>query len=397
MARTKAVLPAGTRIADYLSVGLLAQVCPLAKIHQILNDTGRQSQRQRDLPAHGVVYYVLALGLYMGVAYEEVLRLTLEAMSFLGSPVKREISKSALSQARSRLSWQVMERLADECLMPIAQPHTKGAWFKGLRLVSVDGSTLDLAHESANIEAFGGPTANVGVAGYPQLRFAGLVEGGTHVMFALAHGAYTDSEITLFDKLLPKLKPDMLLLADRYFLGYKAWAKARQTGAQLLWRAKKNNILPVDQVLPDGSYLSHLNPSRGNKDTSLQSLPVRVVEYFIDGDPQAEPLYRLVTSLLDPEVATAHELAQVYHERWEIETTLKEMKTHLRGARVVLRSKTPDLVRQEFYGLWLAHFAVRRLMHEAALQKDIDPDELSFKKSLQIVRCKLPHAGAVPP
>ena len=140
-----------------------------------------------------------------------------------------------------------------------------------------------------------------------------------------------------------------------------------------------------------------MNPSRGNKDASLQSLPVRVVEYFIDGDTQAEPLYRLVTSLLDPEVATAHEFARVYHERWEIETTLKEMKTHLRGARVVLRSKTPDLVRQEFYGLWLAHFAVRRLMHEAALQKDIDPDELSFKKSLQIVRCKLPHAGAVPP
>ena len=397
MARTKAVLPAGTRIADYLSVGLLAQVCPLAKIHQILNDTGRQSQRHRDLPAHGVVYYVLALGLYMGVAYEEVLRLTLEAMSFLGSPIKREITKSALSQARSRLSWQVMERLADECLMPIAQPRTKGAWFKGLRLVSVDGSTLDLVHESANIEAFGGPTANVGVAGYPQLRFAGLVEGGTHVMFALALGAYTDSEITLFDKLLFKLKPDMLLLADRYFLGYKAWAKARQTGAQLLWRAKKNAILPVDQALPDGSYLSRLFPSRGNKDAGLQSLPVRVVEYFIDGDSQAEPLYRLVTSLLDPEVATAQELARVYHERWEIETTLKEMKTHLRGARVVLRSKTPDLVRQEFYGLWLAHFAVRRLMHEAALQKDIDPDELSFKKSLQIVRCKLPHAGAVPP
>lgn len=397
MARTKAVLPTGTRIADYLSVGLLAQVCPLAKIHQVLQDTGRQSQRQRDLPAHGVVYYVLALGLYMGVAYEEVLRLTLEAMSFLGSPTKKEITKSGLSQARSRLSWQVMQTLADECLMPIAQAHTKGAWFKGLRLVSVDGSTLDLPHERANIAAFGGPTANVGTAGYPQLRFAGLVEGGTHVMFALALGAYTDSEIALFDKLLPKLKPDMLLLADRYFLGYKAWAKARQTGAQLLWRAKKNVILPVDQALEDGSYLSHLHPSRGDKDLSLQNLPVRVVEYFIDGDPQAEPLYRLVTSLLDPATATAEELAHVYHERWEIETTLKEMKTHLRGARVVLRSKTPDLVRQEFYGLWLAHFAVRRLMHEAALKQDIDPDELSFKKSLHIIRCKLPHAGAVPP
>ena len=164
----------------------------------------------------------------------------------------------------------------------------------------------------------------------------------------------------------------------------------------MLWRAKKNNILPVDQGLPDGSYLSHLNPSRGNKDTSLQSLTVRVVEYFIDGDPQAEPLYRLVTSLLDPEVATARELTRVYHERWEIETTLKEMKTHLRGARVVLRSKTPDLVRQEFYGLWLAQFAVRRLMHEAALQKDIDPDELSFKRVFKSGAANCPMLGLFP-
>lgn len=134
----------------------------------------------------------------------------------------------------------------------------------------------------------------------------------------------------------------MLLLADRYFLGYKARVKARHTRAQLLWRTKKNAVLPVDQTLPDGLYLSHLNPPMGDKDMSLQRLPVRMVEYFIDGDTQAEPLYRLVTSLLEPALASAQGLAHVYRERWEIETTLKKLKTHLRGAKAVLRSKTPD-------------------------------------------------------
>ena len=195
--------------------------------------------------------------------------------------------------------------------MTIAQPHTKGAWFKELRTVSVDGGTLDLTHKIANIAAFGVPIANVGTAGYPQLRFAGLIKRGTDVTFALALGACTESEISFFDRLLPNLKPDMLCMAECYFLSYRAWVKARQTGAHLLWRARKNTISQVDQALPDVSHLSHLNPSRGSKDVSLQRLPVRVVEYFIDGDPQAEPLYRLVTSLLDPEVATAQELARV--------------------------------------------------------------------------------------
>jgi Insertion element 4 transposase N-terminal/Transposase DDE domain len=400
MARTKAVLTAGPRISDYLSVGLLSQVCPLDTVNQALAQEDRHSERHRDMPAHAVVYYVLALGLYMGVAYEEVLRLTLEALNFLGLPGKREVSKSALSQARTRLGWQVMQRLADQCLTPIAQPHTKGAWFKGLRLVSVDGSTLDLPHEEANIAAFGGPRppgAPLGVTTYPQVRFAGLLEAGTHVMFGLAMGSFKTGELSLLTQLLPKLRSDMLCMADRGFMGYPAWCSARQTGAQLLWRAKQDNILPVRQVLADGSYLSELRPRKSNTNKALKPVPVRVLEYHLDGDAQAQPSYRLVTSLLDPAVASAQELAQLYHERWEIETTLAEMKTHLRGARVVLRSKTPDLVRQEFYGLWLAHFAVRRLMHEAALRIDVDPDDLSFKKSLHILRAKLPYAGAVPP
>ena len=212
MARTKARLEGEVRIADFLSVGLLTQVCPRDKVEAVLTRLGKHSQRERDMPAHAVVYYVLTLGLYMGVAYEEVLRLTLEALSFLGLPGKREVSKSALSQARTRLGWQVMAQLAEECLTPIAQPHTQGAWFKGLRVVSVDGSTLDVPDEAANELAFGRPSAWQGKAAYPQLRFVGLLEGGTHVMFATALGAYTDSETSLFGQLIARLKPDMLCL-----------------------------------------------------------------------------------------------------------------------------------------------------------------------------------------
>ena len=344
MARTKARLDGEVRMADYLSVGLLAQVCPREKVEAVLAALGKQSRRERNMPAHAVVYYVLTLGLYMGVAYEEVLRLTLEALNFLGLPGKREVSKSALSQARTRLGWQVMARLAEECLEPIAQPHTQGAWFKDLRVVSADGSTLDVPDEAPNAQAFGRPVAWQGKSAYPKVRFVGLLEGGTHVMFALALVAYSDSETTLFGQLIPRLKPDMLCLADRFFLGYKLWCKARQTGAQLLWRVKKNAVFPVQQALLDGSYVSQLRPDRASRLAGCQPQTVRIIEYHLDGDRQAEPLYRLVTSVLDPELASAQELAQLYCERWEI-----------------------------------------------------DPDRLSFKTSLQIVRAKLPYSAAIPP
>ena len=192
-------------MADYLSAGLLTQVCPRDKVEAVLAALGKQSRRERNMPAHAVVYYVLTLGLYTGVAYEEVLRLTLEALNFLGLPGKREVSKSALSQARARLGWQVMAQLAEECLEPIAQPHTQGAWFKDLRVVSADGSTLDVPDEAPNAQAFGRPVAWQGKSVYPQVRFVGLLEGGTHVMFALALGAYSDSETTLFGQLIPRL------------------------------------------------------------------------------------------------------------------------------------------------------------------------------------------------
>ena len=189
----------------------------------------------------------------------------------------------------------------------------------------------------------------------------------------------------------------MLCLADRYFFSFELWQQAKGTGAELLWRIKKNLRLPCEQRLADGSYLSRIYPSQQDRRRQRNGVVVRVIDYRLEGVDGAEPIYRLVTPILDPEKAPAPELAALYHERWEIETALDELKTHLRGARMVLRSKTPDLVRQEFYGLLMAHFATRGLMHEAALKADEDPDRLSFVHAVRVIRRKIHSFPAIPP
>jgi hypothetical protein len=224
-----------------------------------------------------------------------------------------------------------------------------------------------------------------------------LVENGTHVLFGTQMSGYADGEITLAHKVLPSLGKGMLCLADRNFFGFELWKKAHATGADLLWRVKKNLRLPCEERLSDGSYLSTIYRSDKDRRRGRDGVRVRVIEYTLDGVTDAEPLYRLVTSSLDPSQAPAQELAALYHERWEIETALDELKTHLRGSKIVLRSKTPDLVRQEFYGLMMTHFAIRGLMHEAALQAQEDPDRLSFLHAVRVVRRKLPQFVAIPP
>lgn len=399
MARTIAELPSGSRITDYVSLGVIAKTFPLVKILAILKATEKSSVRQRDLPAHVVVYYVIALALYMQSSYREVLRCLLEGIQWLRDPSAtiRVAGKSGISQARSRVGWEPFRQLHDELVKPIAVPATKGAWYGAWRLVSLDGSTLDVADEQINADAFGRPGASRGSSAYPQIRFVSLVENGTHVLFGSQVDAYATGEITLAKKVLPCLRKGMLCLADREFFGYQLWKQARATGADLLWRVKKNMRLVCDKRLSDGSYLSRIYPSERDLRHKTNGIVVRVIDYRLEGVEGAEPIYRLVTSILDHEKAPAKELAALYHERWEIETALDELKTHLRGSKIVLRSKTPDLVRQEFYGFLMAHFAIRGLMHEAALKAKEDPDRLSFLHAVRVVRRKLPVFSAIPP
>jgi Insertion element 4 transposase N-terminal/Transposase DDE domain len=399
MSRTIAALPAGSRITDYISLGVVAKTFPLDKIHAVLAATGKESLRQRDLPAHVVVYYVIALALFMQSSYREVLRCLLEGIQWLMEP-SAEIDvagNSGISQARTRLGWEPLRQLHDEVVRPVAVAATKGAWYREWRLVSIDGSTLDVADEKGNNEAFGRPGANRGTSAYPQIRFVSLVENGTHVLFGSRMADYATSEIALAKTVLPSLSKGMLCLADRGFFGFGMWTQAAATGADLLWRVRKNILLPCEKRLPDGSYLSRIYPSQQDQRRERNGVVVRVIEYRLEGVEGAEALYRLATTILDHELAPAAELAALYHERWEIETAFDELKTHLRGAHIVLRSKTPDLVRQEFYGLLMAHFAVRGLMHEAALSADEDPDRLSFLHAVRVVRRKMAAFGAIPP
>ena len=399
MARTVADLPEGTRITDYISLGVIAKAFPITAIREVLAKTEKTSIRQRDLPAQVVVYYVIALALYMQSSYREVLRCLLEGMQWLRDPsAKIKVAgKSGISQARARLSWEPLRQLHDELVQPIGVKATKGAWYGRWRTVSLDGSTFDVADEQANEDAFGRPGASRGNSAFPQIRFVSLVENGTHVLFGSQMDAYGTGEIALAKSVLPRLKKGMLCLADRQFFGFEMWQLARATGADLLWRMKKNMRMACEKRLPDGSYLSHVYPSERDWRRKSNGVAVRVIDYRLEGIADAEPIYRLVTTILDFQKAPAHELAALYHERWEIESALDELKTHLRGPRIVLRSKAPDLVRQEFYGLMMAHFAIRGLMHEAALKANEDPDHLSFLHAVRVIRRKLPAYHAIPP
>jgi len=399
MARTLASLPRGSRVTDYISLGVVSRAIPREKIDSILASTGKASLRQRELPAHLVVYYVIALALYMQSSYREVLRCLLEGIQWLTKPEEtvRATGKSGISQARSRLGAEPLRRLYEQVVVPIASEKTRGARYRTWRLLSLDGSTLDVADTEENENEFGRPSASRGSSAYPQLRFVALLENGTHVLLGGRMGSYATGEITLAQEVVPQLKPGMLCLADRFFFGFKLWTTAQASGCELLWRVRKHLRLEVRERLSDGSYLSAIYPSEKDARHKTKGLRVRVIDYQLQGIPDAEPIYRLVTTILDPLRAPAEEPAALYHERWEIENTFDELKTHLRGRQIVLRSKTPELVRQEFYGFLLAHFAVRQLMHEAALSVAEDPDRLSFLHAVRVVRRKLSVWDAISP
>ena len=399
MARTIGELPRGTRITDYISLGVLTRAFPRKIIEEILARTGKKSIRHRDLPAHVVIYYIIALILYMQSSYREVLRCLLEGIRWLLGPDRnfKVTGKSGISQARTRLGVEPLRALHNEIVKPIAVESTRGAWYRNWRLVSIDGSTLDIADQNENEKEFGRPSASRGNSAYPQLRFVSLVENGTHVLFGTHFGGINTGEITLAKEVLGSLTKGMLGIADRNFYSFELWNQARDTGSELLWRIKKNMDLPCEKRLDDGSYLSRIYATWKDHRQRKNGQVVRVIEYKLEGVPGAEPIYRLLTTILQDKEAPAKELAALYHERWEIETAFDELKTHLRGSRIVLRSKTPELVKQEFYGLMMAHFAIRLLMHEAALKINEDPDRLSFLHSVRVIRRKIPGFVLTPP
>ena len=385
MARTAAGLPPGIRLTDHISLGVLTASFPIETVHEVLQRTGRASQRERDLPAHVMVYYAMALALYADVSTHEVLRCLLEGVRWLGDPDAgaEPAGPSGISQARTRLGAAPLEQLYRTVVEPVAVEGTPGAWYRGWRVMSLDGTTLDVGDTTANARAFGRPRSARGVnttGAFPQLRLVGLLETGTHVICGAQLGTCRTSEVALAADVLPSLTGEMLCLADRGLLGFDLWRTASATGAALVWRASATFTLPVLERWADGSYRSQLrwNPQCRSRDRT--PIPVRVIAYTLPGASGAKARYRVVTNILEATRAPAAELAALYHERWEMETAFDEFKTHLRGAQRVLRSKTPELVRQEAWGFLLAHFAIRALMHEAALgalPRASDPDRFA--------------------
>jgi hypothetical protein len=398
MARQPARLPKGTRISDYVTLGVLTATVPGDLIDAVLAETGKQSRRYRQLPARLVVYYVMALVLFAQASYGEVLRCLLEGVRWLRlkGDATALAGKSAITRARIRLGVEPMKELYERVARPLAEPGLPGAFYHGLRLVSLDGTTIPMPDEPELNQRFGRPIGAQGPGPVPRARLLALMESGTHAIFAAAIGRYDTSEVALVPALLARLRPGMLCLADRGFVGFALWQAARATGADLLWRVKSNQRFPCYQRLPDGSSLSRLRPSAG-PGRFARAVVVRVIEYRLEGVPEAEPLYRLITSRLDPADAPAAELAALYHERWEEEGAFAEIKVTLPGEQLMLRSRRADLAEQELYALLLVHLALRALMVQASRQGGCDPDTLSFIHTVRVVRRHLPFHAAFSP
>ncbi|HEY8710080.1 MAG TPA: IS4 family transposase [Burkholderiaceae bacterium] len=403
MARTKAVLGSGARLSDFLSASLLARVVPPETVHAVLDEHGCNTRRVRSFPAVAGVYYCMALSLYPEAAYEEVFAVVAQGLAWSsGAAEPTLVRKSSISALRTRIGAAPLSELVRRCCVPLAQQRTHPqAFYAGLRLVAIDGSCFELPDEADNAATFGYPgsrTSLAGHAGYPQARCAILVECATHAILGANLGPYRSGEWELCAPLLARLAPGMLCMADRGFNGFEHWRQAQATGADLLWRCSDTRQLPVQTLLEDGSYLSVISPAGVSRAQAReQAIPVRVIEYALPGDGDAQPRYRLLTTLLDASVAPAMEMAALYHQRWEIEAVFDELKTHLRQSRRVLRSKTPELVRQEFYGWILAHYAVRWLLHQGAIRHRLPHAALSFKGHVELLRRTQPRSGAFPP
>ena len=366
----------------------LYEVVPWERIIYILTQTGRASKRNRRLPAPSVTWLVIAMSLWANLSIPQVWRRLHPTLE------DAEPSESALAQARKRLGVAPLRQLFLQTARPMATHQTPGAFYRGWRLMALDGSVLDLPDSDANARVFGRPDTSRAPGAYPQVQLLALCELGTHAVCGLAIKPIHCSEVAMVPSLLELLEPGMLLIWDRGFFSYDLIHAVCERGAHLLARVKSNTVLTPLQRLVDGSFLAKIYPSPRDRDHDRHGFLVRVIEYTHD-DPHRPGMgerHRLITDILNPNDLPAQEAPLVYHERWEEELTFDEIKTHLNGRRVPIRSQTPGGVVQEIYGLMLAHYIVRRVMHDAAVAGQVDPDRLSFTNSWRILQCQLPES-----
>ncbi|WP_338886338.1 IS4 family transposase [Rhodococcus sovatensis] len=400
MPRSGWVKPASDRrLSDLVSVGLLTRVFPPDVVDAVIAECGRTEQRSRTLTARVTTYFAIGMALNADGSYEEVFEQLTDGLSWSSgwSRSWAPPTKSAIFQARSRLGSEPVQALFQRIARPVADAATPGSWLAGRRMVAIDGTCLDLADTPANVEHFGRPPSSRGEqSAYPQARLVAVAECGTHALFDAAVGGCTTSERELAGELVDRLEPGMLLLADRGFYGFEMWTRAAASGADLLWRVKSTLSPKHVETLDDGSWLATIIPTSGARRQHRTPLTVRVIDYSLDDGRGNPEQYRLLTTILDHTVAPAEELALAYAQRWEIENTFDELKTHQRGARAVLRSKSPPLVLQEIWGHLCCHYAIRTLMVDAARAGGHDPDRTSFVAALRITRRSLSHSSFSP-
>jgi hypothetical protein len=394
----------GMRLTDRIGIGVLTRLVPRELVAEVLAETGKREQRVRLLPARVVVYFVLALALFYGDSYEEVMRKLVQGLRFIGiwKDDWKVPSTSALTQARQRLGVEPMQELFERIAVPCALKSTAGAWKRGRRLMSIDGLELDAADTPENASHFGySGVKKKDKSAFTKVPVMALAECGTHAVVAAEPGTHDDDEHALAKRLVAQpgvLKPEMLLMADRGLYSYDLLAAVLETGADVCFRVQATIDLPVLTWLPDRSYLSYIAEPTAKRRawaklkkgtiaiTDLPGIHVRVLDYEVPGRGEKNELFTLVTNILDPQEMFAVDLAEAYHERWEIEITFDEIEIHQRGPAVILRSKSPTMILQELYGLLITHYGIRQLMAEAADQADLDPDRLSFTRSVNVIR-----------
>jgi hypothetical protein len=405
--------PSG-RLTDHIGLGVLSARFHRDLIEEVINRTGCREKRKRLLPAHVMIRYVIAMGLYAQESAEEVMRRLVGSLRVMGSFSDgwQVPTGSAITQARQRLGVAPVKALFDRAAVPVAGPGTKGAWLARRRLMAIDGTSFDVADTPANVAHFGRMGSGPKASAYPKLQVTAVVECASRAVVAAALGPCSTGERTQAAGLSGAVEQGMLLLADSGFYSFELFNAFAATGADLAWRVGASVSLGHVRWLPDGSYLAliyrpGLSAQRrhrlaqtvtdgGQVPADLARL-VRVVDYTVpDRNPHGE-LITVITTVLDPLDVPGTDLAHAYHDRWEEESALNEIKSDLRGRGEVLRSKTPDLVEQQVWGLLLAHYAIRALLVDAADEAGYDPDRLSFIRGLRLVRRQVTDQAAISP
>ena len=385
-------MDAGASVADQAAIGVLTRTFPVELVDRVIDQYWRREQRTRSLPTRLVFYFMLALCLFPQESYRSTMKILMSVFG-RGASGYRVPTTASLAAARRRLGSGPMETAARAVMQPQARLDTRGAWYREWLLTAVDGTTFTVPDTDENEREFGRPGSGrgEGKTAYPQIQAACLIELGTHAVFDARMDGYAAAETMLIEEMFPSFRPGMLVLADRNIFSFQRWAKAVATGADLLWRVKSNLVLRPVEMLTDGSYIAEVMPSRKS---GLVPFRLRVIEYRLPG---SDEMYRLVTTIIDPLRAPAKDLAIVYHERWDIEGFLKQIKSVQLNDEKIFRSKSPDGVRQEFWAHLAVHYTTMCVHVDAADHAKLDPDRISHKNTVRVLRSRVWKPESFPP